>query len=117
MKHFSSFLRDKIFTQLTFQKNSARRCVVVSLMREVDCLREVVLAPRVEGVDGRVVPLLVPQHEQQLVVALRRPHVALHLHRVASHAHHRRHWKERARRIRERVVLSNFKQSVEGLAT
>ena len=37
-----------------------------SLVREVDGLGERVLAARVEGVDGRVVALLVPQHEQQL---------------------------------------------------
>ena len=32
-----------------------------SLVREVDCLGEGVLAARVEGVDGRVVALLVPE--------------------------------------------------------
>ena len=37
-----------------------------SLVREVDGLGERVLAARVEGVDGRVVALLVPQHQQQL---------------------------------------------------
>ena len=46
-----------------------------SLVREVDGLGERVLAARVEGVDGRVVALLVPQHEKQLQGAIQSMHL------------------------------------------
>ena len=46
-----------------------------SLVREVDGLGEGVLAARVEGVDGRVVALLVPQHEKQLQGAIQSMHL------------------------------------------